>query len=105
MSTLGYLNNNYNDLDSININTEIRFLMFFNNTKQKDRTMKLSEARSKKGLNQWDIKLKTGIAQSKLSLIENGYVMPSEDEKDRIASALGVTVGDIDWTIREDDAA
>lgn len=67
--------------------------------------MKLSEARLKKGLNQWDIKLKTGIAQSKLSLIENGYVMPSDEEKNRISSALGVNADDIEWVTREGEAA
>ena len=57
--------------------------------------MILKEARFFKGLNQWDISVKTGIPQSKLSLIERGYVDPKKDEKKKIAKALGYKVTDI----------
>lgn len=57
--------------------------------------MTLKEARFFKGLNQWDISLKTGIPQSKLSLIERGYIDPREDEKRKIAKALGCKVTNI----------
>jgi len=57
--------------------------------------MTLREARFFKGLNQWDISVKTGIPQSKLSLIERGYIDPKEDEKKRIAKALGCRIEDI----------
>jgi len=57
--------------------------------------MTLREARFFKGLNQWDISVKTGIPQSKLSLIERGYVNPKEDEKRRIAKVLGCKVEEI----------
>ena len=57
--------------------------------------MTLKEARFFRGLNQWDISIKTGIPQSKLSLIERGYVDPKEDEKKQIAKALGCKVADI----------
>ena len=57
--------------------------------------MTLREARFFKGFNQWDISLKTGISQSKLSLIERGYVNPRDDEKERIADALNCAVADI----------
>ncbi len=57
--------------------------------------MTLREARFFKGLNQWDISIKTGIPQSKLSLIERGYIDPKEDEKKRIAKVLGHKVEDI----------
>jgi transcriptional regulator with XRE-family HTH domain len=57
--------------------------------------MTLREARFFKGLNQWDISVKTGIPQSKLSLIERGYVDPREDEKKKIAKALGCKAIDI----------
>jgi len=57
--------------------------------------MTLREARFFKGLNQWDISVKTGIPQSKLSLIERGYVDPKEEEKKKIAKALGCKVEDI----------
>ena len=60
--------------------------------------MNLVEARMKKRKTQWDLRIATGIHQSKLSLIENGYVVPSIDETMRIAQALGVSVDDIEWT-------
>ena len=57
--------------------------------------MTLREARFFKGLNQWDISVKTGIPQSKLSLIERGYIDPREDEKKKIAKVLSCKVMDI----------
>ena len=57
--------------------------------------MTLREARFFKGLNQWDISVKTGICQSKLSLIERGYIGPKEDEKKKIAEAFSCKVTDI----------
>jgi len=57
--------------------------------------MALKEARFFKGLNQWDISLKTGIPQSKISLFENGYLKPKKYEKRQIAKALGCKVRDI----------
>jgi len=46
---------------------------------------------------QWDLKVLTGIHQSKLSLIERGYIEPNKQEKELIASALGFSANDIDW--------
>jgi ribosome-binding protein aMBF1 (putative translation factor) len=57
--------------------------------------MTLREARFFKGLNQWDISIKTGIPQSKLSLIERGYVDPRKDEKRKIAKVLGCKVVEV----------
>jgi len=57
--------------------------------------MTLKEARFFKGLNQWDISVKTGIPQSKLSLVERGYIDLREDEKKKIAKVLGCKVTDI----------
>ncbi|HUU39673.1 MAG TPA: helix-turn-helix transcriptional regulator [Desulfatiglandales bacterium] len=57
--------------------------------------MTLREARFFKGLNQWDISVRTGIAQSRISLIERGYVVPKEGEKKRIAKALNHKIEDI----------
>ena len=57
--------------------------------------MNLREARFFKNFNQYDISVKTGISQSKLSLIERGYVNPREDEKKKIAKVLGCKVMDI----------
>lgn len=59
--------------------------------------MNLFEARAKERKTQWDICKATSISQSKLSLIERGYVQPSEREKALIAKALGLTVNDIKW--------
>lgn len=57
--------------------------------------MALREVRFLKGLNQWDLSIKTGIPQSKLSLMERGYVEAKEEEKIKIAEALGCKVEDI----------
>ena len=57
--------------------------------------MSLREARFFKGLNQWDISVKTGVPQSKLSLVERGYIDLREDEKKKIAKVLNCKVADI----------
>lgn len=57
--------------------------------------MTLRETRFLKGLNQYDLSLRTGISQSKISLMENGYVVPREDEKKKIAKVLRCKVEDI----------
>ena len=51
--------------------------------------------RAVKGYTQFDVFLKTGIAQSRLSLIENSYVIPKEDEKLKLAKVLKCQVADI----------
>jgi len=60
--------------------------------------MDLREARFQKRYTQLDIRLKTGIHQSKISNFERGYLIPREDEKNRIAKALGIKASDIDWS-------
>ena len=60
--------------------------------------MDLITLRAKLRKTQWDLKLLTGIHQSKLSLIERGYIEPSEQEKDLIARAIGLSADEIDWT-------
>ena len=57
--------------------------------------MTLREVRFFKKFNQWDISVKTGIPQSKISLFENGYLEPKEDEKKKIAKVLGYKVSEI----------
>jgi len=59
--------------------------------------MNLAEARFRKGLTQWDLKVKTGINQTKISLIERNYVVPRKEEKERLANALGVKAEEIVW--------
>ena len=58
------------------------------------RKMDLKEARFKTGKSQFDLRLLTGIHQSRISCIERGYVKPRDDEKEKIESALGLR---IDW--------
>jgi DNA-binding XRE family transcriptional regulator len=60
--------------------------------------MDIIEARARKRKNQWDVRLSTGIHQSRISLIENGYVEPTDKEKALIAKALGFDVDEIEWT-------
>ena len=59
--------------------------------------MELREARFKKGFTQLDLYIKTGIHQSKISNFERGYLIPRNDEKKRIAKALGVKPNDLNW--------
>ena len=60
--------------------------------------MDLITLRAKLRKTQWDLKVLTGIHQSKLSLIERGYIEPSEQEKGLIARAIGLSADEIDWT-------
>ncbi|MBR34172.1 MAG: transcriptional regulator [Nitrospinae bacterium] len=50
--------------------------------------MNLKEARFYAKLSQYDIALKTGISQSKISLIENNYCNPNTKERKKIAKIL-----------------
>jgi len=43
----------------------------------------------------YDLSQRTGIDPSKISLIERGYKIPRQDEKDKIAQALSCEVEDI----------
>lgn len=60
--------------------------------------MNLTEARFHKKITQWDLRLRTGINQTKISLIERGYVFPRDEEKQKLAKALGMSVDQIDWS-------
>jgi hypothetical protein len=59
--------------------------------------MDLVTAIAREEKTQWDIRLATGIHQSKLSLIERGYITPTSGEKEAIAGALGISANEIDW--------
>lgn len=59
--------------------------------------MDLKEARFKKGLTQYDISKDSGVHQSRISLIERGYVFPTLKERRKIAETLDVGIEDIDW--------
>jgi transcriptional regulator with XRE-family HTH domain len=56
---------------------------------------KLYQTRVLRHISQYVIALKTGIQQSRISLIENELVTPREEEKQKIAKALGLKEEDI----------
>ena len=59
--------------------------------------MDLFTARAIRRMTQWDLKKKTRIHQSKISLFENNYISPTNKEKNLIAKALGYEVDEINW--------
>ncbi len=59
--------------------------------------MDLRIVRAIRKLRQWDITEKTGIPQSRISLIENGMIAPKEDERKAIARALEMRPEEIEW--------
>jgi len=56
---------------------------------------KLYKIRVLQKVSQYVIALKTGIQQSRISLIENSLIKPKDEEMKRIADVLGVTVQDL----------
>jgi len=52
---------------------------------------RLREVRVVKRVTQFQLRLETGIHQSKISLLENGLMQPRDDEKKRLSKALGAT--------------
>jgi transcriptional regulator with XRE-family HTH domain len=56
---------------------------------------KLREVRVVKRITQFRLRLSTGIHQSKISMLENDLIQPSQDEKQRLAKALGTEVENI----------
>jgi transcriptional regulator with XRE-family HTH domain len=56
---------------------------------------KLREARVVKRIIQFQLRIATGIHQSKISMIENGLIEPRDDEKKKLAKALGVAPQEI----------
>jgi transcriptional regulator with XRE-family HTH domain len=51
--------------------------------------------RRRRGKTQWQVARETNIVQSRLSLIERGYVKPRPEEAQRIASCLGMPETDL----------
>jgi len=60
---------------------------------------RLKEARFKKSKSQIQLFKETGIWTSKISYFENGYWIPTEEEKIRLANALDVKK---DWLFPKD---
>lgn len=56
---------------------------------------KLREKRVVKRITQFQLRLTTGIHQSKISLIENGLLEARDDEKKKLARALGANTEDL----------
>jgi transcriptional regulator with XRE-family HTH domain len=56
---------------------------------------RLKEIRAARRATQFDLRIKTGFSQSNISYWERGLLQPSEDQKQKLASALGVNVKDI----------
>lgn len=52
---------------------------------------RLREERVIRRITQIKVALATGINPSKISLIENGYIQPRDDEKAKLSNALGVS--------------
>ncbi|MFZ2445857.1 MAG: helix-turn-helix transcriptional regulator [Syntrophobacteraceae bacterium] len=59
--------------------------------------MDLAEARFKSRITQWQLAMKVSVSQTKISLIERGYIAPSDEEKAQIAAALGLKTDQISW--------
>jgi transcriptional regulator with XRE-family HTH domain len=57
--------------------------------------LNLRRERILRQLSLYDVRERTGISVSKLSLIERGIEPPSEEDKKRLAQALGVGVQDL----------
>ena len=56
---------------------------------------RLREVRVVKRVSQYQLRLLTGVSQTKNSLIENNFVNPREEEMKRFAKALGCRVDEI----------
>ena len=56
---------------------------------------KLRETRVVKKISQFQLRVLTGIHQSKISMIENGLIQPRDDEREKLARALGARVEEL----------
>lgn len=56
---------------------------------------RLRVLRAEKRLSQLDTCIKTGIKEYRYWRIENGYVIPTAEERAALAKAFGVLVGDV----------
>lgn len=57
------------------------------------RWTRLKQLRLERNILQVELAARAGIDRSRLSLIENGHLVPKADEARRLASVLGVDVG------------
>ncbi len=56
---------------------------------------RLREARVVRRITQFQLRLMTGIHQSKISMIENGLIRARDDEQEKLAKALGVSIAEL----------
>ena len=56
---------------------------------------RLREFRITPRISQWQLALTSGVMQSRISLIENLLVKPTEKEKKRLAEALKIVVEEV----------
>ena len=56
---------------------------------------KLREIRVVRRVTQFDLRIKTGFSQSLISYWERGLLYPREDQKKKLASALGLSVREV----------
>ena len=56
----------------------------------KDENMELRIARTRRRICQYELSHRTGISQGLISLIEQGYRQPTNEQVDKIADALQV---------------
>lgn len=56
---------------------------------------RLREVRVLSRTTQFQLRIATGIHQSKISMIENGLIQPREDEMKRLSKALGARLEEI----------
>ena len=56
---------------------------------------RLYQIRTSHRISQWAMAVKTGVHQSRISLIERGLVKPREEEKKKLAKELGVKVEEL----------
>lgn len=62
--------------------------------------MKLIEARFLKKWTQSDLSLLTGFSTTKISLLENGYRIPSEKERAILAEALEINSTELEFELK-----
>jgi transcriptional regulator with XRE-family HTH domain len=56
---------------------------------------RLREVRAARRVTQFDLRIKTGFSQSLISYWERGLLHPTEDQKKKLASALGLSVREV----------
>jgi transcriptional regulator with XRE-family HTH domain len=56
---------------------------------------RLKVIRAERRLTQFKLALLSGITQSRLSYFENSLLMPTDDEKKKLAGALGMGVEEV----------